>query len=408
MLNMRRRLAFHPFPPYPSGSNVRKPIEAQVRPAAKSNGAAIRLSVAAILAIGLLAGSARAASHQVLHSFNFGGMDPAFPLAGVISDSNGNLYGATNSGGAENVGAVFELSPNGSGGWTEKVLYSFKNNGLDGNYPYGRLVLDGGGNLYGTTYEGGIHCAPFGCGTAFELSPNGSGGYNETVLHSFGGTNDGDLPYSGMTFDSSGNLYGTTYYGGIHGGGTVFELSPRQGGGWTETILHSFNPDGDAAFPAGPLTFDHSGNFYGTTSSGGIYFGGTVFEFSPREGGGWTEALLHNFGNGNDGYFPFLSGVTFDASGNLYGTTAGGGIHCTSNGGCGTVYELSPNGSGGWDETVLHSFGNTGDGTFPESGVIFDSAGNMYGTTYSGGVHLGFGDGSGTVFELTGAIAIPT
>ena len=168
------------------------------------------------IAIALCATSAWAATHQILHAFNPGGRDGAFPIAGLISDAAGNLYGTADFGGAFNAGTVFELSPNGSGGWTRTTLYNFNYNGRDGIFPYGNLVFDAAGNLYGTTSGGGIHCAPNGCGTVFELSPQQGGGWTEKVLHSFGNGNDGSDPFAGLVFDSAGNLYGTTTEGGIH------------------------------------------------------------------------------------------------------------------------------------------------------------------------------------------------
>ena len=197
-----------------------------------------------------------AASHQVLHSFNPGGSDAAYPFAGLVADAAGNLYGTTFSGGTYNVGTVFEMSPQEGGGWTEKLLYSFNNNGQDGFDPEGSLIFDGAGNLYGTTQSGGIHAA----GTAFELSPNGGGGWTETVLHSFGRGTDGTLPYAALVFDSSGNLYTTTQGGGIDGLGAVVELSPRQGGGWTETVIHSLGNGTDGYTPLASVILDAAGN----------------------------------------------------------------------------------------------------------------------------------------------------
>jgi uncharacterized repeat protein (TIGR03803 family) len=340
----------------------------------------------AILTVVLLVTSARAASHQVLHSFTPGGSNGAYPTAGLIVDATGNRYGTTNAGGTYNAGTAFEFSSDGSGGWTEKVLYNF-GNGTDGVGPEGRLLLDGAGNLYGTTFEGGIH----GLGTAFELSPNGSGGWTERVLHSFGKGADGSYPYyNGLIFDGAGNLYGTTQEGGIHGGGTVFELSPNGSGGWTETVLHSFGGGTDGYLVFAGLIFDGAGNLYGTTFFGGIHGWGTVFELSPRHGG-WTETVLHSFDdNGTEGIEPVAS-LILDSAGNLYGTTQQGGIH-----GDGTVVELSPRQGGGWTETVLHSFGRGTDGISPNAGLIFDAAGNLYGTTQQGGIH-----GWGTAFELS-------
>ena len=162
--------------------------------------------------------------------------------------------------------------------------------------------------------------------------------WNEKVLHNFGSGADGNYPPAGLIRDAAGNLYGTTLYGGAHNYGTVFELSASAGGGWTETVLHSFNNDGtDGWYPQAGLIFDAAGNLYGTTARGGAYtYYGTVFELSPNGSGGWTETVLHSFGNGADGVFPF-AGLTFDAAGDLYGTTYLGGTYDE-----GTVFELTP------------------------------------------------------------------
>ncbi len=332
-------------------------------------------------------------TEKVLHSFN--GTDGAYPYAGLIFDAAGNLYGTTVRGGIHDDGAVFELTPKEGGGWTEKVLHSF-GNGTDGVYPFAGLIFDAAGNLYGTTYEGGIH----GYGTVFELTPEEGGGWTEEVLHSFNlnGT-DAAYPQASLIMDSAGNLYSTSYEGGIHldpcggvGCGTVFELSPQEGGGWTEKVLHSFNLNGtDGDEPYAGLIIDTAGNLYGTTIAGGIHNNGTVFELSPREGGGWLETVLHSFNlNGTDGAVPYAS-LILDAAGNLYGTTYDGGIHAA-----GAAFELTPKEGGGWTEKVLHSFGNGTDGYEPYAGLIIDAAGNLYGTTVEGGIH-----GYGTVFEIT-------
>lgn len=218
--------------------------------------------------------------------------------------------------------------------------------GTDGQSPRGSLVMDASGNLYGTTEDGGANAT----GMVYELTPSGSG-YTETVLYSFGPTTstDGEHPRGNLVIDSSGNLYGTTEYGGANGTGTVFELT-RGGSGYTETILHAFGPstgtDGDD--PMAGLVMDASGNLYGTTVSGGANAKGTVFELA-RGGSGYTESVLHSFGSGTDGSNP-QAGLLLDSSGDLLGTTSGGG---TSNDG--TVFELTPGGSG-YTESVLYSF----------------------------------------------------
>ncbi|MGA2905131.1 MAG: choice-of-anchor tandem repeat GloVer-containing protein [Candidatus Korobacteraceae bacterium] len=379
-------------------------------------------------------------TEKVLHSFGSINNDGAGPYAGLIFDAAGNLYGTTGYGGTYNVGTVFELTPNGSGGWTEQVLHSFGSINNDGAGPYAGLIFDAAGNLYGTTTSGGTYSD----GTVFKLTPTTGGGWTEQVLHNFNG--DGYDPRAGLIFDATGNLYGmteggngdypdgtvfeltptagegwtakvlhgfngadglypwlgslifdgagdlygTTLEGGTYGAGVVFELMPAAGGSWTETVLHSFNDNGtDGALPAAGLIFDAAGNLYGTTNAGGTYDAGTVFKLAPTGDGSWTETVLHNFGNGTDGALP-AAGLIFDAAGNLYGTTEVGGFY-----GDGTVFELTPNGSGGWTEQVLFSF-NLADGWYPYAGLILDAAGNLYGTTYTGGTYT-----YGTVFELT-------
>lgn len=345
--------------------------------------------VLAISAVALFATTASAAaSETVLHNLNNDGTAAAYPCAGLIMDASGNFYGTTCYGGLYNAGTVFELTPNQGRGWTETVLHSF-GNGTDGSVPEAGLIFDANGNLYGTTSFGGIHDG----GTAFELTPTGGGDWTETVLRNFGGGTDGAVPFAGLVFDANGNLYGTTYQGGIHNHGTVFQLAPRQGGGWTETVLHSFNNNGsDGALPEAGLVFDPAGNLYGTTSAGGIHDYGTVFELAPAQGGGWTETILHSFNmNGSDGAFP-EAGLVIDNAGNLYGTTEEGGIHLSY----GTVFELTPRDGGGWTETILHSFNMNGsDGAYPVAELIVDSTGNLYGTTSFGGIH-----NYGAAFEL--------
>src|ERR1017187_704147 len=332
-------------------------------------------------------------TETVLHSFNNNGTDGYEPLAGLIFDAAGNLYGTTYVGGSYGYGTAFELTPAGGGTWNEKVLYSFAS-GSTAFYLTSGLIFDGAGNLYGTTLGGQG-------GSVFELTPTAGGGWTEKVLHSFGNGTDGEDPQAGLIFDAAGNLYGTTIAGGTYGGGTAFELTPAAGGGWTEQVLLNFDGT-DGQHPYGALIFDAAGNLYGTTSYGGTYDYGTVFELTPAAGGGWTETVLHNFNdNGTDGYWPY-AGLIFDAVGNLYGTTYGGGVYtsCTNGSflGCGTVFELTPTAGGGWTEKVLHSFGNGTDGEDPQAGLIFDAAGNLYGTTIAGGTY-----GGGTAFELTPA-----
>jgi len=335
-------------------------------------------------------------NETVLHNFG-NGSDGRHPYCGLMFHA-GILYGATYGGGIHGAGTVFILAPGEDGNWAETVLHSF-GKGTDARLPNGNLILDGAGNLYGTTWQGGIHSYCFygsGCGTVFELSPRAGGGWMETVLHSFGNNRDGQGPGSGVIMDDAGNLYGTTLMGGIHNSGTVFELSPRAGGGWTETVLHNFGNGSDGQSPSGGLIMDGVGNLYGTTDGGGIHGAGTVFKLSPRAGGGWTETLLHSL---TSGYWS-VAGLLMDPDGNLYGTTEWGGNYVNCSSGCGIVFELSPQADGGWTETVLHRFDGA-DGQWPFAGLIMDGAGNLYGTTSSGGIHHNCDGTCGTVFELS-------
>ncbi|MGA3054009.1 MAG: choice-of-anchor tandem repeat GloVer-containing protein [Candidatus Korobacteraceae bacterium] len=366
-------------------------------------------AVLAIFASTLFVASTWAVGQEkVLHSFNNnGGGEGIRPLAGLVLDAAGNLYGTTYEGGlyvgscgSYGCGTVFELTPTAGGGWTEQVLYYGFNNGGTGAYPGAGLIFDAAGNLYSTTSGGGYYYYPD--GTVFELTPTVGGGWTEQVLHNFGNGTDGNVPYAGLIFDNAGNLYGTTAGGGTHNAGTVFKLTPTEGG-WTEQVLHNFN-DTDGANPEAGLIFDAAGNLYGTTWFGGTYGNGTVFELTPMAGGGWTENVLHNFGNGTDGAGAF-AGLIFDAAGNLYGATYAGGTYSSGYcpAGCGTVFELTPTEGGGWTEQVLHNFGNGADGSVPYASLIFDAAGNLYGTTWAGGTYSsGYCPaGCGTVFELS-------
>ena len=326
-------------------------------------------------------------SSKILHSFNDNGVDGIAPYTRLVLDSSGNLYGTTNNGGSNNVGTVFELSPTTNGAWRETILYSFQNNEVDGTYPYGWLLLDSSGNLYGTTSGGGSNFN----GTVFELTPAKTGKWTETILHDFN-YSDGISPLGSLVFDAAGNLYGTTYAGGAYGYGTAFELAPQGTGEWNLTTIFNFNGQnstGDG--PYAGMIFDASGNLYGTTVLGGTYDSGMVFELTPQVEGEWVETIVHSFEPSNwDGGNPY-GGLEIDAAGNLYGTTSQGGKF-----NYGTVFELTPKTGGGWSEKLLHVFSNNGkDGYYPYCSPLLDAAGNLYGVTYQGGTH-----NSGTVFEI--------
>ena len=350
----------------------------------------------AVLWTGWLAadGRAQAAVENVLHSFTGSPGDGASPWGGLIIDSSGTLYGTTAGGGAYGSGSVFELARS-SGTYTEKVLYSFKATGGDGADPEAGLIMDSSGNLFGTTAGGGT----YGSGSVFELV-NSSGTYTEKVLYSFQDYADGGYPSSGVIMDAAGNLYGTAVQGGAYGGGCVVELV-NSSGNYTETVLYSFTySGGDGYYPQSGLIIDTLGNLYGTTYFGGGAGYGTVFEL-VNSFGMYTENVLYNFQNSvGDGGHP-EAGLIMDSAGNLYGTTAYGGTsgNCPSLG-CGTVFELV-NSNGTYTERVLYSFTNSGgDGAFPAAGLIMNSSGNLYGTTRLGGNSNNCSAGCGTAFAL--------
>lgn len=360
----------------------------------------IELLVVATVTLVLGSNALAASKYKTLHIFH--GKDGANP-AGLVFDIAGNLYGTTGSGGNYNAncytgscGVAFQLTPNGDGTWTEHVIYYFYSNSPDGINPDNGLTFDSAGSLYGMTNHGG----DYGNGTVFELTPE-EGGWTETVLHSFDWP-DGANPQGGVIFDGSGNLYGTTAWGCSMG--CLFEMTPN-GGTWTETVIDSLSYS-DGYYPVASMVFDAAGNLYGTTAFGGndgcsplgngCYGLGVVFKLSPNGNGTWTEHVLHTFTGGKDGESPD-GPLVFDSAGNLYGTAYAGGSH-----GYGNVFRLTPNSNGTWTEHVLHQFTGGKDGSMPFGGVVFDTAGNLYGTTTVGGAH-----GYGVVFELTPKLTGP-
>jgi uncharacterized repeat protein (TIGR03803 family) len=355
---------------------------------------------------------------KVLYSFQ-GGTDGYQPAGGVVFDKQGNLYGATTDGGSSSCrgpfqcGTVFQLKPPTKSGdpWTETVLYVFKgSDSNDGASPFGGLIWDQAGNLYGTTgYDGTGDCillgSRVGCGTVYELSPptQKGGAWIETVIYNFKGDTDGQLPIGDLVFDKQGNLYGATQYGGGYGScnpsfyqhcGTIFKLSPpkTKSGKWTEKVLHGFKSGKDGANPSGGLVFDLTGAIYGTTFAGGnqnCRYGasvgcGTAFELEPtnKKSEVWKEEQVHVFTGGSDGAQP-NGGLILDAKGSLYGTAGGGNPS-----GGGIAFELTPGSGGGWKEIVLHWFSNNGPGAFT-AGLIFDSFGDLYGPTAEGARYRG-------------------
>jgi uncharacterized repeat protein (TIGR03803 family) len=445
-----------------------------------------QLAIRVLLWLGVVLATVSLASaewkEKVLYSFQ-GGSDGSTPGGGVVFDSAGNLYGVTVAGGSTACnpgwcGTIYQLSPPAQkgGSWTETVLYVFKGHSQnDGSSPSGKLITDSSGNLYGTTgYGGSGPClllgTATGCGTVFELSPPAKEGspWTETVLYDFKGGNDGDLPNGALVFDSAGNLYGATDFGGSKGTtcdpyyqycGTVFKLSPpkTKGGKWTEKVLHSFagisnsQQNGDGANPNGGLVLDSNGNLFGTTSIGGHsscpgFEGvgcGTVFELNPpaKEVGKWTEQIIHRFTRGNDGA-GLSHGVIVDAKGALYGTTGLGGTqdsgvvfrfthrngrwtetilhNCNGrkddSGGCdlaidalgnlycatGAILRLKPpkQKGGQWVPEILYEFGGPPDGRSPLE-LTFGKSSALYGTTTWGGTGQACQGGCGTVFEVS-------
>jgi uncharacterized repeat protein (TIGR03803 family) len=308
----------------------------------------------------------------LLHTF-VGGADGSVPEGTLLLDAAGNLFGTTvyggniycgNSGGC---GTVFKLNAAGK----KNVLYAFPNS-LEASLPGGGVIEDANGNLYGTTaWGGGATCVN--CGTVFKLRTTGG---TFTLLHTFKGGTDGQLPYAGLLRDGAGNLFGTTYLGGSFNGGTAFKIDSVG----KETVLHSFGSSPDGIDPIAGVVADGV-NLYGSTPNGGAYSVGAVFKLDKSG----NETVLHSFGAQTDGVQPD-GPLVHDAAGNLYGVTFSGGEF-----GYGTVFKIDMTGK----ETILHSFGGGVDGLGPDTGVILDTAGNVYGTTLSGGAF-----GNGTIFKI--------
>ncbi|MGH9501087.1 MAG: choice-of-anchor tandem repeat GloVer-containing protein [Terriglobales bacterium] len=359
----------------------------------------------AVLTCGLAFGQ----HYKVLYTFGTNRGDGYVPNGGLVFDKVGNLYGTTQQGGSSpfcaGCGTVFKLAPAQDGTWSESIIYGFcsAQNCGDGAVPLAGLVIDPVGNLYGTTEEGGTGsgCGS-GCGTVFELSPPKLPGetWEYTVLWNFLGNveQDGEFPASRLNLDAAGNLYGTTYFGGSGAFGTVFELSPVQGGGWTEQVVYSFCVTGpptcaDGYEPMAAVTFDSSGNLYGTTSFGGEKANtGVLFKLSPPQGGGaWTQTTLYTFLAGS-GDHPF-SPVNFDKNGNLYVTASNG----TGQADGGSVLKFVPQPGGG--KRFVFPFGDPHGPWEPMAGVFIDPrfSNLVYGTAENGGQFSG-----GEVYKLAG------
>jgi uncharacterized repeat protein (TIGR03803 family) len=335
-------------------------------------------------------------------SYSFKGGNGYGPMAGLLRDAAGNLFGTTLNGGkAESIcggveacGVVFELDKTGK---KETVLYKFTG-APTGFFPEALLVNDQAGNLYGTTYLGG----GYGLGTVFKIGMDDK----ETILHIFAGPpdggKDGAFSYEGVIRDATGNLYGVTDAGGTYGGGAVYKVDPDG----NETLLYSFTGGADGGGPDSILLADSAGNLYGTTQGGGNsecggYGCGVVFKLSPESEGKWSESVLYTFcslTNCTDGERPLTGPLVMDSAGNIFGTTYLGGSHPNCNGDtCGVVFKLDTTGK----ETVLHTFTGEADGAFPYAGLVIDSQGNLYGTTQGGGATCYTSYTCGVVFEIT-------
>jgi uncharacterized repeat protein (TIGR03803 family) len=309
-------------------------------------------------------------TESVLYSFDFG-LGGRLPYSSLILDKTGNLYGTAYAGGSGGYGTVYELTTDG----TQSPLFSFSC-GTGGGTPTSRLARDAKGNLYGTT----LSCGANSLGVAFKIARNG----RETVLHAFAGGKDGSSPSGGLTMDENGNLYGVTTSGGGSGAGIIYELSPPSAGSkkWKETVLYSFTGGVDGSVPVDELIMDKTGNLYGTTYYGGKgaseggYPDGTVYKLAP-EG---TETVLYSFSGLADGANP--TGVVADSKGNLYGTTEEGGTEQQT----GVVFEVTPKGN----EKILHTFAGGNDGENPFAGVILLN-GLLYGTAYTDDNSAGLG-----------------
>jgi uncharacterized repeat protein (TIGR03803 family) len=342
------------------------------------------LSSVFALAIALFVASARASSTEVIFSFT-GEEGGEYCDTDVEVDAAGNLYGTSVLGGDFGGGTVWQLSPVGDG-WVHTVLYSFTG-GADGGEPYKGVTLDAAGNLYGTAVTGGSGSCEGGCGVAYKLT-NSGGTWTQTVIHAFTGGSDGSGPGARVALDGRGNVYGMTPTGGANGLGTIYALHPRSNGGYALRVLHTFTGGSDGSSGSAGKLVVRNGRIFGAATTGGSFGAGTVFQLRPTPSGEWDFRTSYSFQGAPDGVFPY-GALLFDAAGNIYGTTYYGGTN-----GLGTVYKLSPNGSGEWIESVLYSFKPGSDGNSSISNLVADAAGNLYGTTSEGGL------GSGTIFKL--------
>ena len=402
---------------------------------------------AAVFALVLAPSAYAAAGYKVIQNFMCGVNGGCLPSGPLVFDKSGDLYGTAEQGGAEDYGTIFELIPNPGGTWSQATLHSL-DFAADGDGPRFGLVFDGAGNLFGTSsFYGG----PLDLGTVYELTPqenawtiallydsgagegvatdsagnvygaigtgqyksgavgelsSGPNGWAYFALYSFCAQpqcSDGSLPSSPLIFDTAGNLYGTTEYGGNtelcfadQGGcGVAFQLSPNRDGTWTYHLMHAFAAfSGDGQTPSGSLVMDRNGSIYGTTLNGGPTGGGTVFRLTPSTlGRGWKETILYTFPNCSSGCSP-LHGLAIDQAGNLYGAAGGGDMLCLGGTYCGVVFELSPQKGNQWTYTVVHKFNGT-DGWGSDTPTVGPD-GNIYGVTLYGGQ-----SNQGVAYEIT-------
>ena len=363
-----------------------------------------RAAVISVVFVSICVSAVRAQTFNIIHDFGVMNGDGWRPYAGVTLDKSGNLYGTTQWGGyhggacdGAGCGIVFKLSPNQDGTWSEGVLHRFQ--ASDGAGPSTSVVLDSHGNVYGTTASIGG-----GYGTVFQLTPQAGGGWTLTTLHAFTGSWDGGYDYNhpdgGLALSDAGHLYGATQAYGIHNFGVIFNLGRISALSWYELLAHAFSGGSDGGSPRAAPTVGPDGNVYGTTFDGGSNGAGTVYRVTPNKRNfGWTETVLYSFQGA-----PYGAGndganpwgpVIFDEIGNLYGTTGWGGPAAA-----GSVFELSPNPDGSWTETVLYSFKGNSDGETPTGPLGIDQAGNLYGATLVGGQAS-----NGTIYRL---VATPT
>jgi uncharacterized repeat protein (TIGR03803 family) len=354
---------------------------------------AIRISVTT-----LFIASACAFAQPVTTIYDFGSQnaDGEDPMAGVVFDNNGNLFGTASLGAINGAGTIFALTPLDAAGdsWTERTLYRFHGR-PHGDTPECRVIVTSSGSLFGTTWMGGAN----NLGTVFATFPPNAPGaaWTQRILYNFGNfSDDGVNPNAGL-LAAPGKFYGVTSGGGAAGRGTIFQLTPPDNPAdvWNETILYSFTAGGDAAFPSSELVMDKNGKLYGTTLQGGVNNLGAVYQLSPPAvaGQGWTETVIYSF-NGPDGTLPG-GALLIDAGGAIFGTTDGGG-----DGQEGTVFKLDPPARAGdaWTETVLYSFSGGRDGGNPFAGVTMDNRGRLFGAAQTGG--SGGPDFGGVLFRL--------